>query len=108
MVFAVRVTGTLGKPEYEVMVPLLDEKIAQHGKLNLYWEMTGLDHWLAGGLWEDLKFDLKHLNSFLKIAIVGDRAWEKALTTLMKPFTTAQVKYFEHHHRDAAREWVGL
>ncbi|GAB2533511.1 SpoIIAA family protein [Rufibacter soli] len=107
-VFAVWVKGTLGKAEYEVMLPALEEKIAEHGKLNLYWEMTGLDHWSAEGLWEDLKFDVKHVNSFLKIALVGDKAWEKNLTALMKPFTSAQVKYFDHQNRDEAREWVGL
>ncbi|MGV3539580.1 MAG: STAS/SEC14 domain-containing protein [Rufibacter sp.] len=107
-VFAVRVSGTLGKEEYDLLVPALESQIQQQGKINLYWEMSHFEGWSPGGLWEDLKFDAKHVNSFGRIALVGDQKWEQWLTQLMKPFTTAQVKFFETDDHDAAKEWVGL
>ncbi|MFC6998852.1 SpoIIAA family protein [Rufibacter roseus] len=107
-VFAVKVSGTLGKEEYDILVPALETRISQQGKINLYWEFENFDGWKPDGLWEDLKFDVQHVTDFDKIAIVGGKKWEQTITQLMKPFTTAEVKYFEHEERDEAREFVGL
>lgn len=107
-IFAVRVSGTLSKEAYDVLTPALEKRIAEQGKINLYWEMVDFEGWMPDGLWEDLKFDIQHVNSFEKIAIVGGKTWEKMLTHLMKPFTTATVHFFEHEERDEAREFVGL
>lgn len=103
---AVSVSGHLDKHDYEKIIPVLEQKIAQHGKINLYWEMVGFEGWHLDGLWKDLKFDVKHINDFRKIAIVGDKKWEEWIATMIKPFTTAEVKYFNELHRDEAMAWI--
>ncbi len=103
---AVSVSGHLDKHDYEQIIPVLENKIAQFGKINLYWEMVGLEGWRLDGLWKDLKFDLKHVNDFRKVAIVGDKKWEEWIATMIKPFTTAEVKFFNELHRDEAMTWV--
>lgn len=103
---AVRLTGSLGKQDYDTLIPVLEAKIKQFGKIDLYWEMEAVEGWNVGGLWEDLKFDVKHINSFGKVAIIGDKKWEEWIARIIKPFTTADIKYFDVHQKDAAMAWV--
>jgi SpoIIAA-like len=104
---AIRLTGTLEKQDYDRLVPVLEGKIHQFGKIDLYWEMDAVQGWQPGGLWEEIKFDIKHANSFRKVAIVGDKQWEKWIAQLIKPFTTAEVRYFDVHQKEQAMAWLG-
>ena len=38
--------------------------------------------------------------------IVGETRWQKGMAMFCKPFTMAEVKYFEHGEFDQAREWL--
>ena len=41
-----------------------------------------------------------------RLAIVGESKWQKGMASFCKPFTTAKIKFFDHAHIDAARQWV--
>lgn len=105
-VIAIMVTGKLEKADYESLIPEIEEKISRYGKVNLYWEMADFEGWQPSGLWQDLTFDIKHANDFNKIALVGDKKWEKQLIKLIKPFTSAAVSYFDISQCKQAQEWV--
>ena len=62
--------------------------------------------WNAGALWDDLKFDLKHFSDIERLAIVGDKAWEKGMSVFCRPFTTATIRYFDRSAIEDARQWV--
>jgi hypothetical protein len=49
---------------------------------------------------------LQRLNDIERLAMVGDKAWEKGMSYFCLPFTTAKVRYFEHQDSEQAREWV--
>ena len=49
---------------------------------------------------------LRHFNDLERVAIVGNRTWQKLMTGFCKPFTTAQVRFFEHPQLEEARAWV--
>lgn len=102
---AVQVTGTLQSEDYSSLLPLLQSKIAENGKINLFWEMKDFDGWTASGLWSDGSFDVKHAGDFRRIAIVGEKKWHEWMATVMKPFTSAEIRYFDHHDRAAAMAW---
>lgn len=104
--FAVMLADSLSGEDYNRIVPPMEAKIAQHGKINLYWEMVDFDGWQPEGLWKDLKFDVKHINSFHKVAMVGEKKWQDWLTQLTKPFTPAEVRYFDLSQREEAMRWV--
>ncbi len=103
---AVSISGHLEKHDYDQILPLMEKKIQQFGKINLYWEMIAFEGWHLDSLWKDLKFDVKHVNDFRKVAIVGDKKWEEWIATMIKPFTSAEVKYFKVLQRDEAILWV--
>ena len=103
---ALKLSATLTEEDYRGIVPLLESKIAEHGKIALVWELIDFSGWTAKGLWADTKFDLKHRNDFTRIAIVGEKKWHETMTQLMKPFTSAEVRFFDGNEREAAILWV--
>jgi hypothetical protein len=105
-VLEVRVTGKLTKESYQEFVPAVDEQIKEHGKLRILFVMLEFHGWTAGAMWEDLKFDLKHWKDIERLAIVGDKKWEKGMATFCKPFTKAQIRYFDIRQLEDARQWL--
>jgi hypothetical protein len=104
-VLEVRVTGKLTKESYEKFVPAVGAQIKQYGKLRILFVMQDFHGWTAGAMWEDLKFDLKHWNDIERLAVVGDRKWEKGMAAFCKPFTKAQIRYFDASQIEEARQW---
>lgn len=102
----VHVEDKLEEEDYEKFVPEIDKAVAEHGKIKVLFEMDDFHGWKAGALWKDLKFDLKHFDDIEKVAFVGEKKWQKGMAVFCKPFTTADVKYFEQGEEDEAREWL--
>ena len=102
----VRVSGKLTKEDYQRFVPEFEKLIEQHGKIRVLFEMDDFHGWKIAALWEDIKLDFKHFKDIERIAMVGDKAWQEGMSFFCKPFTTAEVRYFGHHEKDRAREWI--
>lgn len=98
--------GKLTDEDYDRLIPLLEEKIRTYGKIRWYFEMQEFEGWSLSAMWRDLKFDFRNKENLERIAMVGDKAWEKQLTQLMKPFTGATIKYFDISEKDEAKNWI--
>jgi len=105
-VVIVRVTGKLSRDDYQAFVPELERLIGQFGKIRVLFEMLDFHGWDAGALWADIKFDVKHFSDIERLALVGDKKWEKGMSAFCKPFTTAEVKYFDLSAVQQAHEWI--
>lgn len=92
--------------DYKRIIPLLQEKIRTFGKIRWYFEMRDFEGWTLSAMWDDLKLGLEYGKDLEMIAMVGDKKWEKGLTQLMKPFTGAEIKYFEEEDREEAKIWI--
>jgi hypothetical protein len=62
--------------------------------------------WTAGALWQDLRFGIKHFASIDRLAIVGERPWQRGLAMFCRPFTMARIRYFSGDQMAAARDWL--
>jgi len=102
----IRLSDKLTKADYEHFVPLVEKRIAEHGKLRLLVEMRDFHGWEMAALWEDIKFDAKHWRDIERLALVGESRWEKGMATFCKPFTTATIRYFDIEVEDEARQWL--
>ncbi len=105
-VLHVRVTGKLTKESYLTFVPLVDQRIREHGKLRILFEMHDFHGWTAGALWEDMKFDVAHWRDIERLALVGESKWEQGMAVFCKPFTSAKIKYFDRSKLDEAKHWL--
>lgn len=102
----VRLTGRLEAQDYEHFVPEVDRLVQKHGKLRMLVLMHDFHGWSAGALWEDTKFALHHFRSIERLAVVGEKRWQKGMATFCRPFTSAEIQYFDAQHEQEARDWL--
>ena len=105
-ILTVRITGKLSKEDYELLVPEVERLIEEHGKIRVLLILVDFHGWSAGALWEDTKFNIHHFNDLERLAIVGDKKWEKGMAVFCKPFTTAKIRYFDISEEEAAARWI--
>ena len=65
------------KEDYEnVIVPAVNQAIAQHGKVRLVYVLgPKFDEYEGEAVWEDLKLGVRNPTSFERMAIVTDARW---------------------------------
>jgi hypothetical protein len=98
--------GKVDAADYELFVPQLEGLLKQEKPVRILVELREFQGWTAGALWEDTKFGARHFNDIDRLAVVGDRRWEQGLTAFIKPFISAEVRYFDSAEMDAARTWL--
>ena len=105
-VMEVQVSGKLSAEDYKEFVPEFERRLQGWGRLRVLFDMVDFHGWNAGALWQDIKFDLKHFGDIERVAMVGDKKWEKGMCIFCRPFTRAKVRYFDHDHTSEAHTWV--
>jgi len=106
-IIVAQVSGTLAKADFEHFVPEFERLVRDRGKLRILFDMISFHGWEAGAVRDEINFDLDHFSDIERLAMVGDKAWEHAMAILCKPFTTAEVRYFDHAQTAEARKWLG-
>ena len=88
------------EPEVKTLVEKYDDNVCL--LLNLQ-EFAGEEAkaWLP-----DLKFGHHFHDKIAKMAIVGDKRWEKWLTSLADPFYAKDAKFFHPEETDKAWAWL--
>ncbi len=102
----VTVSGKLTKEDYKLFIPKLEEDIRENGKIRILFHMDNFHGWEMSALWEDIKFDMKHFSDIERLAMVGDKQWEKGMSSFCKPFTTAKIRFFELNEIEQAKTWL--
>lgn len=102
----VEIGEKLRKTDYEQFIETVEPMIQKHGKIRIRVEMRDFHGWSAGALWEDIKFDAKHFADIERLALVGDKQWQKGMAIFSKPFTAATVRYFDATEIQEADAWV--
>jgi hypothetical protein len=69
-------------------------------------KMAGFHGWKGRALWDDIKFDLRHFADIERLAMVGEKKWEKKMSAFYKPFTTARIRYFDSASIADAQAWL--
>ncbi|MEJ2553795.1 MAG: STAS/SEC14 domain-containing protein [Gammaproteobacteria bacterium] len=101
-----RLSGKLHDEDYRTFVPALEAALESQGSLRLYAQFEDFHGWDLHASWDDFKFGVKHYADFTRIALVGDKRWEEWMAAFCKPFTRAEVRYFDT--RDSAAAWAWL
>ena len=105
-VLEVQVSNKLAARDYATLMPEFERLVNRHGKISVLFEMVDFHGWEAGALWDDIKFDVKHFSDIERLAMVGDKKWEKGMSTFCRPFTSAKIQYFDRAEIDRARAWL--
>jgi hypothetical protein len=102
----VHISGTLHASDYRKFVPVVEDAIRKNGTVRIFVQMHHFHGWDAGALWEDVKFDMDHVDDIDRLAIVGETGWEKWMAVFCKPFTMATIQYFPTAQAASARAWL--
>jgi hypothetical protein len=105
-ILEVRVSGKLTTDDYERFVPEFERLAKRYGKISVLFEMADFHGWSAGALWNDLKFEFKHLTHIDRLALVGDKKWEQGMAVFCRPFTSATIRFFDPAHLQEAHDWL--
>jgi len=105
-VLVIRLGGKLTKPDYERFVPEVERLIRRHGKVRMLIQMHDFHGWRLSTLWDDIKFDLKHLVHIERLALVGESKWEAGMAAFCKPFAAATVRYFDEAKSGESLKWI--
>lgn len=105
-IVALKISGTLTKEDYLSIIPTLEAKMKQFGKIRFYAEVENLGMPTLSALWEDIKFDYKHYRDFSHVAVVGEPDWMASLTKLTAPLVPAEVRVFGNEEKSTAMQWL--
>ena len=98
------VAGQVTKADYEVLTPAVAAAVEEHGTVDLLLDLTGF-HWEKVSAWgADLHFGHEYHDKIDRMAIVGDKRWEKHLAGLASPFYAKDSEFFEDD--DDAWTWI--
>jgi hypothetical protein len=105
-ILEVAASGKLTDADYQRFVPEFERLAKQHGKIRVLFELSQFHGWEARAAWDDLKLGVKHFRDIERLALVGENKWQKWMAEFCKPFTTAQVRYFDRSDAEQARAWI--
>ncbi|RKZ70659.1 MAG: STAS/SEC14 domain-containing protein [Gammaproteobacteria bacterium] len=101
-----KAVGKLTHQDYEVITPMIDEAVlnVEAPEINALFDATEFEGWELRAAWDDLRLGLKHGKEFSKLAIVGNKPWEKHMSKIADWFVTGEVEYFEKYQE--AVNWL--
>jgi hypothetical protein len=102
----VRATGKIVKEDFTGFVPEFERLVHERGHLRVLFDATEFTGWDANALWQEIKFDLKNLSKIDRLAVLGTKAWQRALEGAMKPFAHPRMRYFDAAEITAAHQWL--
>jgi len=105
-VLAFKLSGKLHDADYQHFVPTIDAALVTHPKVRLLAQFHDFQGWDARALWDDIKFSTTHCTKIERIALVGEKTWEKWMAVVCRPFTLAKIKYFDAAQFDDACKWI--
>jgi hypothetical protein len=100
------ISGRVSADEFDRTAKKLEAFIQRHGRvrvLEVIHDFEGMD---AKALWHDLKFSLRHVNHFSRVAIVSEERFLSVWSAIAEPFIDCQVEYFPPDQVEAARDWL--
>lgn len=95
---SLKISGKLTHEDYQTITPMIDSALGSvtEPRINALIDATELEGWELRAAWDDFKLGLKHGSEFEKIAIFGNKKWQKTLSKIGTWFIAGEIKYFEN------------
>jgi hypothetical protein len=99
-------SGKLAASDFQSLESTFQRLVKQYGKIRVLFIMRDFHGWEPVAFWDEVKFDLKHFGDIERLAMIGDKQWEKFLGVFGRPFTAAEIRYFDKSELAEARSWL--
>ena len=98
--------GVITATDYLKLEPEVRDLVEKEGNVNMLIDLTDFE-WEKLETWlQDLEFGIEFHKKIQKLAIVGNRTWEKWIAHLARPFYARNVKFFHSDNIDKAWAWL--
>ncbi len=105
-IVGVHATGRLTDADYQNFLPILEERIDKYGHVSVLVDMEGFEGWDLLAAWDDFTFGMTHWHHFDRLALVGDKTWEKLSAKTMNILMRGEVRFFELKDLNEAWDWI--
>ncbi len=105
-VVRVRVSGKLTQEDYDQLIPLWEETLEHHGTMRMLLVMENFEGWEPRAAWDDFRFSTGHAKKIERVAMVGEKAWQKWMAKVGSFFLPENLKYFDMAELAAAESWL--
>ena len=105
-VLGFKASGEITKADYQTVVPAVEAALKTHDTIGILLDMTEFK-WEKAEAWgADMKFGREFHKKISKMAIVGDKTWEKWLAKVADPFYAVEAKFYHSKDIDSAWAWL--
>ena len=107
---AIKVVKPICQKDYNTLIPEIEKKIQECGRINFYLELKDGVEWNAKSFWSDINFNLKHAQDIRKVALVGkgNEQLEEKIIELFKPLENAEIRWYNPSEKEEAMNWVKI
>lgn len=102
----IRLSGRVSTDEFDRVANKLEAFIKRHGQVRVMEVIQDFEGMDAAALWHDIKFSLRHLQDFSRIAVVASPDTHNLWSSLVSPFIECEVEHFAPDEIEAARDWL--
>src|ERR671911_1878824 len=99
-------TGRVSTEEFDKIAQQLEAFIQRHGYVRVLEVIKDFEGMEARAFWHDIKFSVRHLSDFSRVAIVANPDTHHLWSSLVSPFISCEVEHFVPGEEDAARDWL--
>ncbi|WP_458526207.1 STAS/SEC14 domain-containing protein [Onishia taeanensis] len=109
-VVALRASGRVSADDLQEAIDAVETLKKTHDRISLYAEIDEMRWMTLSAILRDLGYGLTQIGDlahYHRAAVVTDRHWVRPLATIeSRLFKPLEVRVFDTHHKDAARQWV--
>lgn len=101
-----KAVGKLTHEDYNTINPFIDSALqgVKEPKVSVFIDGSELEGWELRAAWDDFRLGLKHGNKFDKIAIFGNKNWQRYAAKIGAWFVSGEIKYFDDS--TVALDWL--
>ena len=105
-VATIHATGKLTKQDYHNFTHIVERLIKEPRFTRIVFEMKAFHGWKPDAVWKDIKLNIRHFCHIERLAMVGNKQWERGMCLFCKPFASAQIRYFDECEVGEAQAWI--
>lgn len=101
-----KLSGKVTDPEFKSFAAEIEKTIAGEGKIKLLLVTEYPQEFTLKATWDNIVFWIKHIKDIERLAIVGQKEWEKWVELLEHPFISTEVRYYSKSRLKEAWTWL--
>jgi hypothetical protein len=101
-----KLSGKITDREFKAFAAEVEKTVTDKGKVKLLLITDYPQEFSLKAIWDELVFWTKHIEEIERLAIVGQKEWEKWLGLLEHTFISTEVRYYNKSRLKEAWTWL--